>query len=454
MNTGRCSSLSVWTAVLFGLAGCASVPPVPPHAAAQQPPPGTRSANGDDDGWLHRSLMEKKGADASTASTPWQPTTAGGVVPASAVMAEAAPQATLIPATAPVPPSKQVYPPPAPQSPPPKPAKKPLDAEDISPEKAVKTVKTWFGYGPDEKTARTAFSEGETLFGQKKYAEAVDKFKTAAGRWPDSLLEEDAMFMLGESYFFCDKYAKAHDTYGELLKKYDNSRYLDTVVKREFAIARYWEQMDDKSHHWPITPNLTDKTLPWFDTFGHADAAYIKVHLSDPTGPLADASHMAAGNAYFKREKFDDAAEHYRRVRKDFPQSKYQKEAHLLGRKAAEMNYDGADYDAAPLKEADEIARSTLQNFGRELGDEKEHVLKATKQITENKALRDFAVGEYYEGKKYYGSARFYYQNVIKEYPLTQTAQRAKERYDAIRDKPDVPKNHFKWLTKVLGDPE
>src|SRR3990172_2006816 len=98
----------------------------------------------------------------------------------------------------------------------------------------------------------------QTLFRDKKYKEAAGKFATAADRWPDSPLEEDALFLKGESEFFADQYPKAHDTYGGLMKKYSNTRHLDTVVRREFAIGHYWEQLQDAKPTWPVTPNVTD----------------------------------------------------------------------------------------------------------------------------------------------------------------------------------------------------
>ena len=52
--------------------------------------------------------------------------------------------------------------------------------------------------------------------------------------------------------------------------------------------------------------------------------------MNDPTGPLADASLMALGNAYFRHGQFEDAAYNYDMLRKEYPNSKYQMKAHLL----------------------------------------------------------------------------------------------------------------------------
>ncbi len=159
--------------------------------------------------------------------------------------------------------------------------------------------KTFWGKGPNERIAKAAFTEGDSLFRQAKYYEAAKQYKIAYDRGPDLPQEEDCLFKCAESYFFADRYSKANDYYGILVKKYSNTDYLDRIVARRFAIARYWEQCDHKKHHWALTPNLADKTRPIFDTRGHALKCYDKVRLDDPTGPLADDSIMAAANAYF-----------------------------------------------------------------------------------------------------------------------------------------------------------
>ena len=50
------------------------------------------------------------------------------------------------------------------------------------------------------------------------------------GAGPIPTLEENALFLEGECYFFDDQYGKAEDAYDMLLKKHGNTRYLDTVI--------------------------------------------------------------------------------------------------------------------------------------------------------------------------------------------------------------------------------
>ena len=67
-------------------------------------------------------------------------------------------------------------------------------------------------------------------------------------------------------------------------------------------------------------------------------------------------------------------------------------------------------------------------------------------------AERDWAMAQYYDGRKYYGSARYYYQELIDDYPTTSFAQRARRRLEEIRDEPDEPPKRFGWLTDAFEE--
>jgi outer membrane protein assembly factor BamD (BamD/ComL family) len=469
------------------LAGCTSVPPIPKNAHYS-----SGDGKDEDEGWLFKKLTgQNKKADGSSATNaanpstsinPANPSAPGGVQQASVSIPQSEIQGPLVPGPA----SSTLYrsapksglgsapdftnttagPPPTipPELPPPpagsvsikdikdKPAeKKGFEWSDLAPENVWKNIKVAAGYGPDEKIARAAMKEGQDLFRQKKFKEAAAKFATVAFRWPDSPLEEDALFLQGECEFFSDQYPKAHDTYGGLLKKYSNTRHLDTVMSREFALGRYWEQLHDANPKWPVTPNVTDSSRPRFDTFGYAIQSYERVHMNDPTGPLADSSLMALGNAYFRRGQYEDAAHNYDMLRKEYPNSQHQMNAHILGLQAKMRMYQGTSYDETPLKDSAKLARQTLTQYGAKLGDERRRIAESEAMISEEQANREFTLGKYYENRKFYGAARIYYKSVIDDFPGTQKAKEAQARFEAIRDKPSEPPGDFAWLTGMFG---
>jgi hypothetical protein len=223
------------------------VPPVPASARNQSKP------DADDyDGWLGKKLMGKgvdgasgKDSSNSAASSPGasvgasgsQVQTASYVAPnASNVSGASTASGNAVP-NAQAPPLNVDPPPSLPQELPPPPAgavslpdyvkkkdeKSGFEWSDLEPENIWKNLKVAAGYGPDEKIARAAMKEGRELFEkacamsaasassqrQALFREAAAKFATAADRWPDTPLEEDALFLEGESEYWSDQYPKA-----------------------------------------------------------------------------------------------------------------------------------------------------------------------------------------------------------------------------------------------------
>jgi TolA-binding protein len=326
-------------------------------------------------------------------------------------------------------------------------AKQPTGWERFSPENIGKTMKKSVGLGPNQKIGEGYFDEAEKLFAAKQYDKAAKKFASAAERWPNSTLEEDAMFLEAESYFFADKYSYANDQYGELLKKYPNTRHLDVTTARQFDIGRYWQQKDEAYHRWTLVMNMTDKTQPLFDTAGHSINAYDSVRINDPRGPLADAATMTEGNIFFKEHRYDDADYYYGIVRTDYPKSKYQLQSHLLGVQCKLLKYQGPGYNSKPLEEANQLIDQTLAQFPSELGEERERLVKAKAEVRAQMATRDIQLAQYWEKGDHYGAARIYYAQVLKDYPQTQFADAAKTRLAALDGKPNEPPSRLAFLT-------
>jgi outer membrane protein assembly factor BamD (BamD/ComL family) len=319
----------------------------------------------------------------------------------------------------------------------------------LNPAHNYKRFKKSIGQGPNEKVARKAFDEGMTEFRTKSYTKAAQQFTVAYDRWPDSPLEEDAMFYAGESYFFDDRYSSADDEYGVLLKKYPSTQYLDRVVNRRFAIATYWQSLPD---HWPVTPNFTDKTCPYFDTKGYAMKIYERIRLDDPTGPLADDAVMRTATAHFEHRRYEDADYYFTLLRNEYPKSEHLYEAHILGLQAKLLKYQGPDYDGKPLKEAETLAAQTLKAFPRETGKDRDWLSKVQAELKVQFALRDLTRGDFYEKTSHYASAKRSYDKVVKNYPETQLAAKAQEHISANADKQQVPTPPLEWLAKIVPE--
>ncbi len=314
-------------------------------------------------------------------------------------------------------------------------------------------VKTVVGLGPNEQIARQDYAEGDRLFREKNYKAAAEKFKAAVDRGPHSAIQQDAMFMLAESYFFDDRYINARDAYDALVKEYTNTRYLDQVIDREWKIARYWEQYDQHRPHLALTPNAWDKTRPWFDTLGHAIKTYDSIRLNDPTGPRADDAIMATANIYFEHGRYDDADYHYTLLRREYPRSELQFEAHLLGLQAKLRKYQGEDYDGTPLEEAKKLVKELNSQFADRLRPEdKQRVVTTEAWLNKEIATRDYRMAAYFDKKKDFGAARFYYAEVIKKYPDTELAKKSTDRVAELKGEPEIPAKPLGFLVDHLPE--
>lgn len=306
------------------------------------------------------------------------------------------------------------------------------------------------GRSVNEETARQLYNEGDKLFREQKYEDAGKKFISAADRWPNSLLEEDALYMAGESYFFVDRYGKSRDSFDSLLKKYQNSRHLDRVVNRQFLIGRYWDEKG--RNHAQLNPNFFDKTRPWFDTHGHGIKVYENIRLADPTGPLADDAVMAQGSAFFRDERHEDAAFQFEILRKDYPSSEHLKQAHLLGLQSYMSSYQGPQYDRTPLDNANKLVGSTMRNLSHQMPEEQPRLREAQSIIRNQTAERDFDLAEYYRRLGYNRAARQHYAVIMRDFADTAYGDRARQRMTETENLQPEPPDYFPWLTAWLGD--
>jgi outer membrane protein assembly factor BamD (BamD/ComL family) len=337
-------------------------------------------------------------------------------------------------------------------------------SDRLNPKRLVTSVKEAAGYGPDRSIAEQAFEEGERLFVQATgqqgsarrdgFKQAAEKYKSAAARWPDSTLEEDALFMLSESYFFADRYPAASATYERLVKKYPNTRHMDTIDQRRFALAQYWIEHHEKNPDLPITPNVLARDRPVFDKFGHGVRVFDKIRFDDPTGKLADDATMAAGLAQFKRANYMRADELFADLRRSFPDSEHQFRAHLLGLQCKMKIYQGSQYSLQPMDEAEQLIKQIQRQFPKEAQEHREFLAKAWQEVRLNKADHDWQMARYYHKRKEHGAARQYYERVRDDFGDTSLGKDAVEMLAQIADEPAKPDQPLPWVARMFPTPD
>ncbi len=332
------------------------------------------------------------------------------------------------------------------------------------PNSFVRSVRKLTQREPNPERARQRYREAELEFqaavaarqkgaeaeSRKAFAVAARKYRDAAKFWPDSTLEEDALFGAAEGQFFADRYPKATKGYDELVKKYANTRYMDRVASRQFAVAEYWLDLDKRDSTWPIFPNLANTRRPRFDTFGNALKLFDRIRFDDPAGKLSDDATMAAANANFLAGKYQRADTLYGDLRESFPSSQHQFNAHMLGLKSKLLIYEGPQYDGTVLVEAEDLIKRMFRLFPNEAESQRQYLENAMGEVRLRKAQREWVMAEYYDRRKEYRAARYYYELVQRDYSDTNLAKEAQSRMGQIAQLPDVPPQRMAWLADLF----
>ena len=298
------------------------------------------------------------------------------------------------------------------------------------------------------------FEQAEKLYEAGKHKQAEKALKKIAKEYKDSRVQEDALFLLGEIQFQQKRYSWAQDSFDKLLKAYPSTRYMDRVTRRMFTIARTWldfpevatsedvqpvnfddpqstpppksegKKSRDPSLAVPIFPNFFDRTRPVFDTKGRALQALRSIWLNDPTGPLADDALMLTASHHLRRGDHMEADRIFSMLREEYPKSPHLKSAFVLGSHVKLMSYQGALYDGTNLEDARQLKESTLRLFPDDAGRERQR--QELKKIDEARAQRDWEQARYYMKRDNRRGAAIYCQEVIKNFPETGYADRAR----------------------------
>ena len=337
--------------------------------------------------------------------------------------------------------------------------------DDLAPGQLATTWKARVGMGKDPESARQHYQRGQDLYNQgiaamkadaaanqhqESFAKAANEFRLAAAAWPGSSTEEDALYFQGESYFFADRYVQSNRAFEKLVAEYNGSKHMDMAENRRYAIALYWLQLSDSTSGI----NLSDPKRPKTGLAKEARRVLHQIRMDDPTGRLADDAAMSLAKAFMKAKMYFEAGDTLEDLRRNYPGSEFQFDAHLLELEAQLASYQGPSYDDGPLRKADEIMKSIVRAFPHKSKGELAYLEKQSARIQNMLGQRDLTMGEYFERRGENLAARFHYQKIHEKFKGTEIANQIEQRIAATQSKPDRPAPPAEWLVNVFPDPE
>lgn len=335
--------------------------------------------------------------------------------------------------------------------------------DDLAPSQISTTIKSRFKGEEGQASAQQSFAQGKQLFERASqmitanpdgtqhapvFIEAANHFRAASSAHPDSSLAEDAMFLEGESFFFSDRYVQANRAFEGLIADYSGSRYLDRAEQRRYSIALFWLKLKESGAKFA----LNDPKRPKFTLAGEARRILHRIRIDDPTGKLADDATFALATAYMDAERFEEAADTYSYLRKDYPGSEYQFKAQMLELESLLKSYKGPDYDGTPLAKAEKLRNQIATQFPDKASQNSEILAQQGSLITNQLAQRDVEVGQFYERRGENRAAKIYYEKAKADFDGSVFTNELDQRIATVASLPPVPKPPAEWVQKVFPD--
>lgn len=335
--------------------------------------------------------------------------------------------------------------------------------DDLSPSQIATTFKTRWLSETDQSTASAELANGKETFSYAgshqqanpngedhiaSFVEAANQFRIASANAPGTAIEEEALYLEGESYFFANRYVQSNRAFEKLIGEYPGTRFLDLAEQKRLAISQYWLELDEAGSKIA----LNDPQRPKTGMAAEARRILHRIRVDDPTGKYADDATMALGQAFLRDKNYYEAADAFQDIRNNYPNSRHQFDAHMLELQAHLEGYQGASYDATPLEAADKLLDRIVRRFPKESQEQLGYLEQQATKIRNQLAERDYSLGDYYAQRGQNRAAKLAYQRVAENYSDTQFGHSVSDRIADVSSKPPVPDQHAQWLVNLFPD--
>lgn len=228
--------------------------------------------------------------------------------------------------------------------------------------------------------------------------------------YPEVLLEK------AESYIGRQDFTRAHDTLQSFLGEFGGVALTEEALRMELVTAEAFLK-GAKRRVWGIF------------RFSGTDLAYRildEISVGFPESRYAEAAIKTKADHLYDQGEFDLAELEYARLVREHPRTRYHQFAQRRIADAALASFAGVYYDEAALIEAEERYREYAASYPAAA--QQQNVDAIIDGILESRAEKDYLIGWYYERTGHRRSAKFYYENVMRDWPESIAAGKAYNR--------------------------
>lgn len=254
--------------------------------------------------------------------------------------------------------------------------------------------------------AKKLLENGKKFLKQGNKAAARESLETAWQYFPDSKEGQEALFLLAKLNEESGNKYGAYQNLDGFLKSNPSSAKIQTIAEKQYELG---------------SSIIRGKT----GTPPEKGIEILRGVINRvPHADFADDAQMTIANYYYKNNMYQEALTEYEELIKKYKQSEWLSRAKYLKINCLYKSYKGVEHDATPLQQAKKEIDLYVKSYKDT--NEFEAAEQAQDDITEELARKEIFIAEFYirRGKEH--SAKIYLQYILRKYPRTRTAQKAK----------------------------
>ena len=249
---------------------------------------------------------------------------------------------------------------------------------------------------------------------QRQRKAALAAAERFAARYPDDPLREEAMLLAGQAELDAGRYYQAYERFEKMLDEYPNGRFLERALTREMEVANAFLAGKKRIVGKVLRLPAKDEGLE----------ILRRIVEHAPGATIAEKAMLRIGEYHFDAGEFAEASAAYDEYLQLFPKGLQAPKAMAQAARAMHLSFKGVPYDETPLVEAEHRYRMLMEQYPAAA--RKARAEQVLREIAEVRAQRAYKTARFYQRTRRPKAAKFYYRQVIEQYPSSAWAAAAR----------------------------
>jgi TolA-binding protein len=277
---------------------------------------------------------------------------------------------------------------------------------------------------PNNDRAEALFNEAKGAESAGKSGKAIKLYDTLGDEMPLAQRAPEARFRQGELLEQAGDIPEAFKAYQELISRYNNSGLYEKALNRQASMAQAAADGQVKTSFLGLKSKISDEKIT---------GMLATVRANAPRSPQASKAQFAIGEVWESQGNSsgsDKAIAAYRELVAEYPDSREAPEGQFRIGKILLDEARRGNQDQANLDRSREAFQDYLRQYPGHSKNGEARQLMAN--LGGQDLQRSFDVAEFYERKGDTGSARYYYEEVVRKTKSGELHDKAKARLAAL----------------------